>query len=205
MVARPTRRGRTPGRHPGDGEGRQRVRWLPVRRRLLNLLTLLSLLLSVAVVALWVRSYWAVDGVWWLEPVPGVPYPRSCEVLTYHGRVVYHDLIHIRPPAGRWGYRSRRIQPGGWLGLAADLDTTAGGFQWTRSYQGTGYDRLMVTLPLWVPLLFASLLPVLRYRVRRHAVGHCARCSYDLRATPDRCPECGTAPDGGGAGATRAP
>jgi hypothetical protein len=32
-----------------------------MKRRLLNFLTLLSLLLCVAVVALWVRSYWAVD------------------------------------------------------------------------------------------------------------------------------------------------
>src|SRR5665213_2702514 len=40
-------------------------------------------------------------------------------------------------------------------------------------------------------LLIAMLMPEIRKRVE----GVCRKCGYDLRATPDRCPECGTIPD----------
>ena len=56
-----------------------------------------------------------------------------------------------------------------------------------------------IVLPYWLPTgLFA--LPLIRIgrtiqSRRRRRVGHCPACGYDLRATPDRCPECGQIPD----------
>src|SRR3954454_23861034 len=44
------------------------VKMAPVRRRLLNLLTMLSLLLCVAVCVLWVRSQWVTDHWWSTRP-----------------------------------------------------------------------------------------------------------------------------------------
>ncbi|TWT45651.1 hypothetical protein RAS1_20790 [Phycisphaerae bacterium RAS1] len=55
-----------------------------------------------------------------------------------------------------------------------------------------------VSFPLWFPTAVGALIPtfplVSVIRARRRAFRGCCRmCGYDLRATPERCPECGTA------------
>ena len=62
-------------------------------------------------------------------------------------------------------------------------------------------DRLSVHVPYWPIVVLSGLPPAVwltrRRRVKRRiARGQCLRCGYDLRETPDRCPECGQlAPD----------
>ena len=55
-----------------------------------------------------------------------------------------------------------------------------------------------VAVPMWVLLLALAAVPgwhfwgrPRRERRRRERLGLCLRCGYDLRASSDRCPECG--------------
>lgn len=58
----------------------------------------------------------------------------------------------------------------------------------------------VIVFPHWLPPCLV-LLPF-GLLVRKHArrleradnTGHCESCGYDLRATPQRCPECGRVP-----------
>jgi hypothetical protein len=56
----------------------------------------------------------------------------------------------------------------------------------------------MIRIPWWPIILLTGILPVKSLagfvtRARPHRRGYCRNCGYDLRATPDRCPECGLA------------
>jgi len=66
-----------------------------------------------------------------------------------------------------------------------------------RGFEHFEYTPGDMTIHWWLLALVFALLPAgrtLRYweRVTARKVGHCAVCGYGLRATPERCPECGT-------------
>jgi hypothetical protein len=52
-------------------------------------------------------------------------------------------------------------------------------------------DRLLVMVTGTLPLTWLIVEYYRRAQRRRQLRGLCRRCGYDLRATPDRCPECG--------------
>jgi hypothetical protein len=96
--------------------------------------------------------------------------------------------MHIGP--GRTGERiggvlndyPRRILPG-----LIVTDTRSSGGEWYN--HGVAIHWTLLVALTGSPILYTAL----RNRPRRRTPGHCAACNYDLRATPDRCPECGLA------------
>ena len=94
----------------------------------------------------------------------------------------YRQLAPPNPGAERAWHGFERIIGGDWTDRNPDDSSPMA--NWWRVY----------AIPIWLPLLmFAApaglwLLSVLR---RRRGAHGCPSCGYDLRATPDRCPECG--------------
>ncbi|MFI5377885.1 MAG: hypothetical protein ACHRHE_01145 [Tepidisphaerales bacterium] len=166
----------------------------------------LSLLLCVAACALWVRSYRLSDQVSWQSNRGW----RS--VYSARGYVVvslYVDDLSGRPADfhGAQYTRGDVGWPGNYLVfLDPDIGDTRiswqrGGFAWYEIRKpGGGIHHALAVVPFWCLAAATAVLPLgyatMRWRSRvrnrrRKRLGLCVSCGYDLRATPDRCPECG--------------
>ena len=139
----------------------------------------------------------------------------SCNVNAGHAglRIVGTDVAFVA--AVRWGWPSEAwidreplrasgqrfgdwLEEGGLLGF--------GVLQGRTEWYGTDtitVRHVGVALPWWYLAMLAVVTPGemaakalwrRRRSERRRRAGQCQQCGYDRRATPERCPECGSVP-----------
>jgi len=190
------------------------------------LLAALSLLLSIAVAAMWVRSHYRNEK-WcrWRFSKP-TDETQLLSLVSERGKVEVTLLCTKFPPGvvvvqegpqttnltapgfscsypNGWWYFAGAVAPPplrhSWehLGVFVRFEK---GLRWGVS-PGVG-SYTYWGAPYW--LLFAlticgpALCGVRWWRSRLFGEGRCANCGYDLRESPERCPECGAAVDVGG-------
>ena len=185
-----------------------------VKRRLVRLATMVAVTLSSVLLlvtgVLWVRSCDVFDVLIFSRASYAQP---RCTIVWRGvgiglGRLILYRKEFLEVADGRGRYIDRRYA-GGRLVFERQLrpattNTRAipwHGFGYKSSSDG-GPDGVAHETTIWIPLWLFGILfaayPVAVWikhanRLERVAAGRCAHCGYDLRTTPDRCPECGAA------------
>lgn len=182
-----------------------------MKQRLFNLAAAISLLLCVAMIGLMLCGLWRVDT---LAKYTWDPQQRilSRTEITFTGNL----SLRGRSSRGLTASRTTVDQ------LVSRLDT-AGEMQWRHWPDGAALDprflsfhydnnrgvltnglewkSWVIAIPYWPLVLLSGITPLVwlvafKRKRRRDFAGRCLACGYDLRATPERCPECGTISDG---------
>jgi hypothetical protein len=187
-------------------------------RILLNAATVLSLVLGVATVVLWVRGR-SIGDTFVLRRTTGstVRTTTFAQLWSSGGglrlmiggmRVDWGASPPVLPPEPGFAHGSYDPGPLPYpIDRSGSGSTTRvdGGFKWFRTdTMGTnaGVWARSVTLPTWAAVILLVAAPTfVGLRIWRAAIARrrrnenlCPACGYHLRATPGRCPECGTIP-----------
>jgi hypothetical protein len=164
------------------------------RRWLFNGFAALSLILFVVMLVLWVRSYFVLDGIGFARHFWNAR-GRATVVEVGSNRGVVQTIIYW------YENKTQAARMGSGLEIFHNHPNP-----YAKNYVGFYYSfpsahlppiEQDIFIPYWfVCIIFLAMPPHwLRLRLRAAInTGMCSKCGYDLRATPDRCPECGTIP-----------
>jgi hypothetical protein len=188
-----------------------------VKRWLFNMVATVSLVLAGVVCVEWYRGYRAQDHLS-LERVVGTrerPVEERVAVVTCRGAfwfsadAAWSDepdresrRVEWRQRLGDgWRVRQRSYRNPHYPGFETGW-VHALGFHASRSDMISPNEvrrAVHVMIPMWfaagctmaVPTAWLLMARTRRRDQRQADAGLCASCGYDLRATPERCPECG--------------
>ena len=160
-------------------------------RQLPKWIAIVCLALCVATSGLWVRSFYAHDGIrsrrpsgayWGIESSVGGLYLRWGNARN---AVAKDSTYSFSSLPGAWE-ENFGVAPRRWVGIQA----------FRVRVSGERVPVSVVVISHWVVVLALSLPPTLwLVRVRRlrkrKSLGRCPECGYDLRSSRRRCPECG--------------
>jgi hypothetical protein len=181
------------------------VFWRPT-----NLISGLSLLLCIATAVLWIVSFIVARPETYngrMRTVPlyhhGDPAQVAFEIEAWDGQLGFKKITEskIMSTSGGAIQMQRTLKEWSILGVVFDRYVRVKLDFARRPLPGTYGQVSTLLIPLYWPLLLFGILPmsriflVLQRRRRRtlRQVDHlCPSCGYDLRATPNACPECGT-------------
>ena len=178
--------------------------------------TALSLLVCAAAITFWVRSYSGSDYMSRMTLVAidsrSITHEErelSCtrgqirwgaEEYTYISHQPITDVLWQTIGTTTWSHGRLGVGHVGWESPTPRSFWNRLGFDTWQDGMETSFSsssKQVRSAPAWLAVLVFAIPPglwLLRRLRRRRTVGEgrCAVCGYDLRATPERCPECGT-------------
>ena len=173
------------------------------RQWLFGYLAMVSLLCAATTLVVFVRSYSVVDRFSHVGISSWQIYGSDAGKLF----VSVNDVPHPEKRQSRWSYRqynhSHYPQDYVWSSYVEESDWHWQhlGFIVTANHQNgkmpeAGFSITVPYLFIFVLTVATPVILIASFFRRRLKImkGQCSICGYDLRATPDRCPECGTIP-----------